>query len=254
MIHPHPERSFTQPASLYIAMKYLNLLSAALLATIALASHAAAAEKQHKLSDWEIGTTLFGEKPTKAKLKDKVVVIENWGVNCPPCIAALPHLAELEKKHREQGLVIIGAESQGSSKTEIKPLIEKAGVEYTITEGAEGPVQVTGIPRAFVFGRDGKLMYDGNPNGKPFEDAVTKALGEGAPDPEPSSATTAAAPLIATRAWTNADGKEIRAAVKSADATTVTFLMDGGKEVKYPLAKLSEDSRKAITDAAKPQE
>jgi thiol-disulfide isomerase/thioredoxin len=208
----------------------------------------ALAEKQHKLSEWKIGKVLFGEKLSKADMKDKVVVVENWGVHCPPCVAALPHLAELEKKHREQGLIIIGAESQGSSKDDIKPLIEKAGVEYIVTEGAEGPIEVTGIPRAFVFDRAGILVFDGNPNGKDFETAVTKALGEGAP--APADAEKPAAPLIDTRSWTNADGKEIRAAVKSADATNVTFIMDGGKEVKYPLAKLSEDSRKTITEAA----
>ncbi len=212
----------------------------------------ASAEKQYKVSDWKIGKVLFGDKVTKGDMKDKVVVIENWGVRCPPCVAALPHLAELEKKHREQGLIIIGAESQGSSKGDIKPLIEKAGVEYTITEDAEGPIQVTGIPRAFVFGRDGKLVFDGNPNAKTFEEALAKALGEGAS--ESAASTPPAGPLIASRAWTNSDGKEIRAAVKSADATTVTFLMDNGKEVKYPLAKLSEDSRKTIGDASKPAE
>lgn len=224
-----------------------------ILASLVLASPAFA-QKQHKVSDWKIGKALFGDKVSKADMKDKVVVIENWGVHCPPCVAALPHLAELDKKHREQGLIIIGAESQGSSKDEIKPLIEKAGVEYTITDGAEGPVEVTGIPRAFVFDRSGMLVFDGNPNAKTFEEAVTKALGEGAPAPTEAAKPADTAPLIATRAWTNADGKEIRAAVKSADATTVTFLMDGGKEVKYPLAKLSEESRKAIAEAAKSEE
>lgn len=219
-----------------------------ILASLLLASPAFA-QKEHKLSDWKIGKVLFGEKVSKADMKDKVVVVENWGVHCPPCVAALPHLAALEKKHREQGLIIIGAESQGSSKDDIKPLIEKAGVEYIITEGAEGPIEVTGIPRAFVFDRSGMLVFDGNPNGKGFEEAVTKALGEGAPAPAETAKPDA--PLIATRAWTNADGKEIRAAVKAADGTTVTFLMDSGKEVKYPLAKLSEESRKAIAEAAK---
>jgi thiol-disulfide isomerase/thioredoxin len=141
------------------------------------------AQKQHKLSDWKIGRVLFGEKLSEADMKDKVVVVENWGVYCPPCVAALPHLAALEKKHREQGLIIIGAESQDSSKGEIKPLIEKAGVEYIITDGAEGPIEVNGIPHAFVFDRSGMLVFNGNPNGRGFEEAVTKALGQAAPAP-----------------------------------------------------------------------
>lgn len=223
---------------------------------LGLSSAAGAKEKEYRLSEWSIGKVLFGERVSKAVTKDKVVVIENWGTHCPPCIASLPHLAQLEKDNRAKGLVIIGAESQGSSKEEIKPIIEKAKVEYTITDGADGPIEVTGIPRAFVFDRTGKMVFDGNPNGKEFTEAVNKALGEGAPTATAEAgaaptAATAAAPLIASRAWTNADGKEIRAAVKSVDATHVTFLMDGGKEVRYPLDKLSEESRAAIKIVAK---
>lgn len=220
---------------------------------------AGAKEKEYRLSEWTIGKVLFGERVSKAVTKDKVVVIENWGTHCPPCIASLPHLAQLEKDNRAKGLVVIGAESQGSSKDEIKPLIEKAKVEYTITDGAEGPIEVTGIPRAFVFDRQGKLAFDGSPLDKAFTEAVTKALGDGAPATTPAAtagttpapAATATTPLIASRAWTNADGKEIHAAVKSVDANNVVFLMDGGKEVTYPLSKLSEESRNAITLLAK---
>jgi thiol-disulfide isomerase/thioredoxin len=218
----------------------------------------AAKDKEHKLSDWKIGKVLFGEKVTKADMKGKVVVIENWGVNCPPCVASLPHLADLDRKYRDKGLVMIGAESQGSSKDEIKPLIEKAKVEYTIVDEATGPIEVTAIPRIFVFDRDGKLVYDGSPSGAPFEEAVNKAVGA-AEAPAAASAetagtstdTTAKGPLIDTRSWTNAEGRTIRAAVKAVDDTSVTFLMDGGKEVKYPLDKLSAESRQMITDAAK---
>ena len=64
----------------------------------------AAEVSAHKLSEWKIGKVMFGEKISKAELKGKVVVLENWGVNCPPCVASLPHLAELDKKVPRQGL------------------------------------------------------------------------------------------------------------------------------------------------------
>lgn len=234
-------------------MKYhpvLRRVATAAFAALLLAIPVTAAEaKPHKVSEWKLGKVLFGQKVSKGDLKGKVVVLEYWGVNCPPCIASLPHLAELEKKHRDQGLVVIGAEGQGSSKDEIKPLIEKAKVEYTITESAEGPIEVSAIPRAFVFDREGLLVYDGSPLGEGFNGAVTKALGAGAASVADKPAANT--PLVATRAWTNADGKEIRAAVKAVDATTVTFVMVDGKEVKYPLEKLSADSRKTIEAAAK---
>jgi len=204
----------------------------------------------HRLSEWKFGKVLFGERIIKGELKGKVVVIENWGVHCPPCIASLPHLAELDQKNREKGLRIIGAESQGSTKEQIKPLIEKAKVEYTITSGAEGPIQFSAIPRAFVFGPDGKLVFDGHPADEGFVKAIDSALTEvkSAPPPAASAAT---GPLIPIQAWTNTEGREIRAAVKKADDTTVTFQMADGREIVYQLSKLSEGSRQAITEALK---
>lgn len=45
--------------------------------------------------------------------------------------------------------------------------------------------------------------------------------------------------------WTNAEGKNITAAVKSLDGDNVVFLMKN-KEVSYPIAKLSEESQTQI--------
>lgn len=66
---------------------------------------------------------------------------------------------------------------------------------------------------------------------------------------EPGETGTTAM-LSEARAWTNAEGKEITASVKSVENGNVLFLMNG-KEVSYPLLKLSEESRKAIEELAK---
>jgi thiol-disulfide isomerase/thioredoxin len=219
-----------------------------LFAVSALMAPAVWAEKEHKFSDWDLGKVVFGSKLTRKDTKDKVVVLEYWGVNCPPCIASLPHLAELDKKHRDSGLVIIGAECQMSTKDEMEPILEKAKVEYTIVEGAEGPVDVTGIPRIFVFGADGMMVFDGRPSDPAFEKAVEDALEEagGSADVDQEAV---ASNLIEEREWTNATGGKIRAAVQAADDSKVTFLMPNGKSVEYPLEKLSEESQEAIKEA-----
>jgi thiol-disulfide isomerase/thioredoxin len=207
----------------------------------------------HKLSEWDFGKVLFGEKFFNKDLKGKVVLIENWGVRCPPCIAAMPHLADLDKKYREDGLVIIGAECQGSSKEDIETIVKNAKVEFTITERANGPIEFSGIPRCHLFGRDGKLIYDGFPQEDKLKSAIRKALKEAGAEPakEPEDPDK---PLVASRTWTNSDGKSIIAAVKSADDTKVVFIMPNGKEVTYPLEKLSESSRNDLKEATKPIE
>ena len=245
-----------------IMKSQVRILPGLVLACQFLALPVMAAEAgNHKLSEWKLGKVLFGEKITKTELKGKVVVIENWGIHCAPCIASLPHLAELDQKNRDKGLRIIGAESQGGTKEQIKPLIEKAKVEYTIVAGAEGPIQISGIPHAFVFNTDGKLIYDGGPADPAFDKAIAGALGEAnaAPATTASTATTAttattssaAGTLIPMRSWTNAEGREIRAAVKKATEMSATFQLADGREVTYQLDKLSADSRQVIVAALK---
>jgi thiol-disulfide isomerase/thioredoxin len=210
----------------------------------------AAAPKAHQLSEWQLGPVIFGPKRALGELKGKVVLIEHWGVRCPPCLAVMPHLAELDKNFRDKGLCVIGAEMWGGSQQDIKPLLDKAGAEYTVTSGASGPIPVNAVPACFVFDGQGGLVYGGYPAGPEFENAIKDAL---AKLPVPGGAGAGGA-LIPTRTWTNLDGREISAAVKRADATNVTFLMPNGKEVAYRLDKLSEESRGIIVQAtqAKP--
>ncbi|MEM9080478.1 MAG: hypothetical protein AAGC74_07305 [Verrucomicrobiota bacterium] len=48
--------------------------------------------------------------------------------------------------------------------------------------------------------------------------------------------------------WTNAEGKQMKAAVLSKSDDAVIFLMPNGKSIEYPLEKLSAASREAIED------
>lgn len=112
----------------------------------------------------------------KDSLEGKVVVVEQWGVNCAPCIASLPELAKLAKRYDNKGLVVVGLERQRSSKEDILRVIKPARVAYPVMAGGHVPVPSNGIPNAAVFGTDGKLVWHGHPADKEFEKAVKTAL------------------------------------------------------------------------------
>jgi len=112
----------------------------------------------------------------KEALEGKVVVVEEWGVNCGPCIASLPDMAKLAKRYDKKGLVVVGLERQGSTKDAILKAIKPARVEYPVMAGGSGPVPSDGIPHAMVFGADGKLVWHGHPASDEFEDSVKDAL------------------------------------------------------------------------------
>ena len=63
---------------------------------------------------------------------------------------------------------------------------------------------------------------------------------------------TKAEDLIGHRAWTNAKGQSMAAAVVSYHKDTVVFRMPDGKTVRYPMANLSETDQAVIRDAANP--
>lgn len=134
-----------------------------------------------KLPNVTIDQVQFGkqvnEAPfSKSDLKGKVVVVEQWGVNCPPCIASLPELARLAKSGEKKGLVVVGLECQNSSKEAINKVLDNARVKYPVMAGGSHGVPAAGIPNAAVFGADGKLVWHGNPHNEEFKRAVKDAL------------------------------------------------------------------------------
>lgn len=73
-------------------------------------------------------------------------------------------------------------------------------------------------------------------------------LGAGAASPGATAEAPAPAMLADAQAWTNAEGKTIHAAIKTVIDGEVEFIMPNGSSVKYPLANLSAESQKKISD------
>ncbi|RYD31263.1 MAG: redoxin domain-containing protein [Verrucomicrobiaceae bacterium] len=117
------------------------------------------------LADVKWGSPVNDAAFDKDQLAGKVVVVEEWGVNCPPCIASLPDLAKMAKSGGKKGLVVVGLERQQSTK-----------VEYPVQSGGSAPGSSGTIPHVCVFDVTGKLVFNGNPHDEDFERAVKKAL------------------------------------------------------------------------------
>jgi len=114
----------------------------------------------------------------KTALAGKVVVIEEWGVNCPPCIASLPRMAKLAQAGEGKGLIVVGMEQQGSSKEAILNMLKAAKVKYPVMSGGSTPGGNGTIPRVCVFDTTGKMVFDGRPADENFEKTVKKELHE----------------------------------------------------------------------------
>lgn len=74
-------------------------------------------------------STLDGEFLSSDDLRGKVVLIDFWATWCQPCVVATPGLARLQKKYKDDPVVIIGI-SADRDKAPWKAFIEKNRLEW----------------------------------------------------------------------------------------------------------------------------
>jgi thiol-disulfide isomerase/thioredoxin len=136
----------------------------------------AATEMNVSLAGVHLGGHVAGPVATPDALAGRVVLLEFWGINCPPCIASMPKLEEMHRTFGPQGLVVIGAHAQGGTSEEIRAAVAKLGVTFTIVNGArvDGAEDIGGIPHCMLFDHTGKCVFRGHP--MQSHDAVEAAV------------------------------------------------------------------------------
>ena len=92
--------------------------------------------------------------------KGKVIVLDFWATWCPPCRAGMPHLDQLYKDQKEQGVAIF-AVNQRESAEKANGFLAAQNLTVPVLLDANGEVGaqylVTGIPQTVVIGKDGKI-------------------------------------------------------------------------------------------------
>jgi thiol-disulfide isomerase/thioredoxin len=112
-------------------------------------------------------------KPVDVKDGKNVYVVEFWATWCGPCRVSIPHLTELQKKFKNNGVVIVGLSDEATEKVKTFVGQHADKMDYTVAvddkEGtSKGYMSAYGqdsIPHAFVVGKDGRVLWHGHPNG-----------------------------------------------------------------------------------------
>lgn len=104
----------------------------------------------------------FQGKPFDLKAqRGKIVLIDFWASWCPPCIIAIPHLSQLQKKYGARGFQVVGVSMDDSANT-TKETMQKIRFNYPVVPGDAklGNLYggVLGLPLQFLIGADGKIL------------------------------------------------------------------------------------------------
>ena len=108
------------------------------------------------------GNDTKGEAVDLASLKGKVVLVDFWATNCPPCIEEFPNIKAIYSELHKEGFEIVGVSLDGDSSlvesfTARMKMPWRQIVDEPTVEGLRKAWHVRTIPSLYIVGRDGKV-------------------------------------------------------------------------------------------------
>ena len=103
---------------------------------------------------------MTGKSWTLKELKGSVVLVNFWATWCPPCRKEMPDLNALYKRYRGKGLVILSISDEREATVRSFLADKHYGYPLLLDPGRKvnEMFAIEGIPKSFVYGRDGKLV------------------------------------------------------------------------------------------------
>ncbi|HEV3481545.1 MAG TPA: TlpA disulfide reductase family protein [Candidatus Acidoferrales bacterium] len=105
-------------------------------------------------------TDLQGKNWTLSELRGKVVLVNFWATWCPPCRKEMPDLEALYDRFKGEGLVVLAISDEDAAK--VRPFVAERQVTYPVLldpgRRVNNLFQVEGIPKTFVYDREGRLV------------------------------------------------------------------------------------------------
>jgi thiol-disulfide isomerase/thioredoxin len=126
---------------------------------------------------------LDGNVISTADWNGKVVLMNFWATWCPPCRVEIPFLIQLQKRYKDDGLLIFGISLDDAPPDEVKEFAKAAGMNYPIIMRSRELVMefggVPALPTTFLVNKQGQVVqkHEGLFPGALYETEVRALLG-----------------------------------------------------------------------------
>jgi peroxiredoxin len=114
--------------------------------------------RQHQ-ADFTL-TDLHGKAWALKDLRGQVVLVNIWATWCPPCRSEMPDLDSIYRRFKKDGLIVLAITDEDAGKAE--QFVNEHRLSYPILldpdKNAHRQYTIEGLPRSFVYDRDGKLV------------------------------------------------------------------------------------------------
>lgn len=139
--------------------------------------------------DWCL-TLPGGEKVSAGDFDQKVVIVDFWASWCPPCRKEVPGFIDLQRKYKDQGLVVLGFSLDKNPESH-DAWVKEQGLNYlsvycqtdegkkVITEFEKRISPIRMLPTTLVIDKTGKIVWKHVGYGSPedFERVITPLVG-----------------------------------------------------------------------------
>jgi thiol-disulfide isomerase/thioredoxin len=136
-------------------------------------------KKNAMAPDWEANYFKTNEAISLSKLKGKVVLLEFWIKNCGNCITAVPELNYLNKKYRNNNLIVIGI-NRHDKQEDVNFFYQKNKPHFNTVIDTNGNITtaygVDGFPTIVLIDKKGIVLYAGSFNKELIDGLLKTAL------------------------------------------------------------------------------
>lgn len=138
---------------------------AVLVASVALAAVGAACGPPPRAADKSAPAfdlpALDGGRVSLDSLKGKVVVLDFWATWCTPCIAEMPHYADLATRNRAKGVEVLGVVFESGEPQEVQDFVRQNRIVHRQLLGTDDLLDrygaTSGFPTTYVIDKAGVI-------------------------------------------------------------------------------------------------